>query len=479
MSLARAIASSSDSNAADRRHRAEDLLVEARGRRRARRRARWAGRSSRGRPGSRRPTTHVAPLSSASSHQLGHLLARGLVDQRPDLHVLLGPAADLQRAHLLAEPASRTPPAPARPRGSGWPRCRPRRCCASWRAARPRPRRRGRRRRRPGTGALPPSSIDIFSTFFADASISLRPTSVEPVKRQLAQPRVLDQRAGACARRRGREDVEHAAGQPGLLEDLAQREHRQRRLLGRLHHDRAAGRDRRADLARAHRHREVPGRDHQARPDRLLHHEHPAGAVARTACSCRRCAAPRPSTSGRSRPRRRSRPSTRPPACPSRASSACASSSARSISSSKAFQRIPARSLGGDGAPTPPAASTAASSAALRVLGRGVGHLADRLLGGRVDHRERRRRRERVAPLAPDVELLLDLVDDLLFLRWRCSCRDRLRSQLLDDGHVDRVVDRQHDQRRHVERRARGAGARRTRPPTRSARPACRSPRPA
>ena len=30
-------------------------------------------------------------------------------------------------------------------------------------------------------GALPPSSIDTFSTFFADASISLRPTSVEPV----------------------------------------------------------------------------------------------------------------------------------------------------------------------------------------------------------------------------------------------------------------------------------------------------------
>ncbi len=31
-------------------------------------------------------------------------------------------------------------------------------------------------------GAFPPSSIDTFSTFLADASISERPTSVEPVK---------------------------------------------------------------------------------------------------------------------------------------------------------------------------------------------------------------------------------------------------------------------------------------------------------
>jgi hypothetical protein len=34
-------------------------------------------------------------------------------------------------------------------------------------------------------GALPPSSIEVFSTFLAEASISLRPTSVEPVKDSL------------------------------------------------------------------------------------------------------------------------------------------------------------------------------------------------------------------------------------------------------------------------------------------------------
>src|SRR5215216_7749019 len=50
-----------------------------------------------------------------------------------------------------------------------------------------------------------------------------------------------------------------------------------------------------------------------------------------------------------------------------------------------------------------------------RVLGRAVGDLADRLLGGRVDHVERRAARG-VAPLTSDVELVLDLLDYLLFL---------------------------------------------------------------
>ena len=56
------------------------------------------------------------------------------------------------------------------------------------------------------------------------------------------------------------------AGQAGFLEDAAEREHRERRLLGRLDDHRAAGRDRRADLAGAHREREVPRRDQQAGP---------------------------------------------------------------------------------------------------------------------------------------------------------------------------------------------------------------------
>ena len=88
--------------ARDRGDRAEDLLAEH-----ARLGGhvgehRRAGRSSRGRPGASPPVRRLAPLSTRVLDQLGHLLARGLVDQRPDLHVLLGAAAELERAHLLA-----------------------------------------------------------------------------------------------------------------------------------------------------------------------------------------------------------------------------------------------------------------------------------------------------------------------------------------------------------------------------------------
>ena len=46
---------------------------------------------------------------------------------------------------------------------------------------------------------------------------------------QLAQPRIADQRLRHLARGRARDHVEHALGQPGPLEDVGQREHRQRR----------------------------------------------------------------------------------------------------------------------------------------------------------------------------------------------------------------------------------------------------------
>ncbi|MEA2227197.1 MAG: succinate-semialdehyde dehydrogenase / glutarate-semialdehyde dehydrogenase [Solirubrobacteraceae bacterium] len=94
-----------------------------------------------------------------------------------------------------------------------------------------------------------------------------------PGERQLAGARVLDERLHRPARRLGRDDVQHAAGQARLLEDLREGEHRQRRLLGRLDHHRAAGRDGGADLAGAHRQREVPRRDEDARADRLLHRQ--------------------------------------------------------------------------------------------------------------------------------------------------------------------------------------------------------------
>ena len=68
-------------------------------------------------------------------------------------------------------------------------------------------------------------------------------------------------------------------GQPGVLEQLRERERRQRRELGRLDDHGAAGGERRRDLAGRHREREVPRGDEEARADRMLRHDHAAGAL--------------------------------------------------------------------------------------------------------------------------------------------------------------------------------------------------------
>ncbi len=209
---------------------------------------------------------------------------------------------------------------------------------------------------------MPPSSIETLSTFSAAWAISLRPTSVEPVKLSLRRrgsamigaETELDDEPVITLRTPGRKAA--------LLEDLREREHRQRRLLGRLDHHRAAGGDRRADLAGAHRVREVPRGDEEAGADRLAHHQHPARRRCRRACSSRRSAAPRRRTSGRTRPRRRSRPSTPSPPCPSRASSgARARRRARSAPRRRARGSRCARSA--TSPPTPACMATAASSA--------------------------------------------------------------------------------------------------------------------
>ena len=91
-----------------------------------------------------------------------------------------------------------------------------------------------------------------------------------------------------------------------------------------------------------------------------------------------------------------------------------ASSSARSVSSSNAFQRIAGAIVRGRTAPFL-LGFHGRVERGHGVLGRPVGDLAERLLGRRVDHLERPAARG-VAPLAADVELVLDLLDDLLFL---------------------------------------------------------------
>ena len=128
-------------------------------------------------------------------------------------------------------------------------------------------------------GALPPSSIETLSTFSAAWAISFLPTSVEPVNesfRRRGSPMIgaetpPDEELVITLRTPG--------GSPHSSSSFAERQHRERRVLRRLDHHRAAGGDRRADLAGAHRRREVPGGDEVAGADGLTHHQHPAGGV--------------------------------------------------------------------------------------------------------------------------------------------------------------------------------------------------------
>ena len=65
------------------------------------------------------------------------------------------------------------------------------------------------------------------------------------------------------------EHVQRALRQPGLERELAEAQRGQRRLLGRLQDDRAAGRERRRDLPGRHQQREVPRDDLAADADGL------------------------------------------------------------------------------------------------------------------------------------------------------------------------------------------------------------------
>ena len=79
----------------------------------------------------------------------------------------------------------------------------------------------------------------------------------------VAGERAADLRAGPG------HDVEHARRQAGVERQAAEHQRGQRRQLGRLEHDRVAGRERRPDLPGRHVERVVPGRDRGADADRL------------------------------------------------------------------------------------------------------------------------------------------------------------------------------------------------------------------
>ena len=152
-------------------------------------------------------------------------------------------------------------------------------------------------------GALPPSSIDSRSSLSDACLASALPTPVEPVKVSLRSRPSSISAVGDVAGVGGRQHRQHTLGQARLVHQLGQQQHRQRRLLRRLDDHRAARRHRRADLAGAHRQREVPRRDRITRADRLLGDDDAAGARGARGVAAVRCGPPPRRTSGRTRRR--------------------------------------------------------------------------------------------------------------------------------------------------------------------------------
>ena len=117
-------------------------------------------------------------------------------------------------------------------------------------------------------GDLPPSSSETrFRLPAAALTISL-PTSVEPVKATLSTSGCSASAAPAVSPKPVTM-LTTPSGKPGFLDQFAEAQRRERRLLGRLQHDGAAGRQRRRQLPGRHHQREVPGDDLADDADRL------------------------------------------------------------------------------------------------------------------------------------------------------------------------------------------------------------------
>ncbi|MPM27664.1 hypothetical protein SDC9_74177 [bioreactor metagenome] len=99
-----------------------------------------------------------------------------------------------------------------------------------------------------------------------------------PGERELPEPRVGDHRVGDVMERRG-DDIDDPVRHAGVGQHLRQQEGGQRGEDRRSQHDGAAGRQRRRDLARRHRQREVPRGDEERGSDRSPGHQLPRGAL--------------------------------------------------------------------------------------------------------------------------------------------------------------------------------------------------------
>ena len=169
-------------------------------------------------------------------------------------------------------------------------------------------------------GLLPPSSsVTRFSARPHLAPIS-RPTTVEPVNATLSTPGWSTSAAPVSPSPVSTLSV--PSGKPGLERQLAEAQRGQRRLLGGLQHDRAAGGERRGDLPGRHQQREVPGHDLGADADRLAQRVDRGRRGRRPGSSRPRSSSASPRSSAGGRPRRRRRPSPPPAACRCRATRA-------------------------------------------------------------------------------------------------------------------------------------------------------------
>ena len=89
-----------------------------------------------------------------------------------------------------------------------------------------------------------------------------------------AHARIVQHRADDLAGGARGNDVDDASRHAGFLQDRHQSEHGERRIGRGLEHDRAAGGERRPDLACRHRGREIPRRHQHRDAGRLMVHQH-------------------------------------------------------------------------------------------------------------------------------------------------------------------------------------------------------------
>ena len=117
---------------------------------------------------------------------------------------------------------------------------------------------------------LPPSSCATRLTVGAAARATSMPARVEPVNDTMSTSGCAASGAPTLTPS-PLTRLNTPGGHAGRVHDLGEEDRVQRRDLGRLEHHRAAGRDRRRDLAGDLVQRPVPRRDHSAHADGLAH----------------------------------------------------------------------------------------------------------------------------------------------------------------------------------------------------------------